>query len=59
MAHTGDVQYGNISSDLNYAGAGGSEYPGLEVEFSNIAFNRSIVGMARPSDPDSANSQFL
>jgi len=59
MAHTGDVQYGKISSDLNYAGTGGSEYPDLEVEFSNIAYNRSIVGMARSSDPDSANSQFL
>ena len=59
MGQTGDVQYGQINGDPNYAGAGSSEYPDLEVEFSNIAFNRSIVGMARSSDPDSANSQFL
>ena len=59
MAQTGDVQYGNINGDLNYAGAGGSDYSDLEAEFSNIAFNRSIVGMARSSDPDSANSQFF
>ena len=59
MAQTGDVRYGNISGDLNFAGAGGSEYPDLEAEFSNIAFNRSIVGMARSNDPDSANSQFF
>jgi peptidylprolyl isomerase len=59
MAQTGDVQYGQINGDLNAAGTGGSEYSDLEAEFSSIAFNRSIVGMARSTDPDSANSQFF
>ena len=58
MGQTGDVQYGQINGDPNYAVAGGSEYPDVEAEFSNIVF-LSIVGMARSSDPDSANSQFF
>ncbi len=61
MAQTGDVRYGN-SKDLNMrrAGTGGSDLPNLPAEFSPIAaFDRGAVGMARSSDPDSANSQFF
>ena len=62
MAQTGDVQYGNSnldSFDLNRAGTGGSEYPDLKAEFSNISHERGVLSMARSSDPDSANSQFF
>jgi peptidylprolyl isomerase len=51
MAQTGDGQNGN--------GTGGSKYPDLPAEFSNVPYKRGIVGMARTSDPNSANSQFF
>jgi peptidylprolyl isomerase len=51
MAQTGDGQNGN--------GTGGSKYPDLPAEFSNVPFTRGVVGMARASDPNSANSQFF
>jgi peptidylprolyl isomerase len=51
MAQTGDGQRGN--------GTGGSKYPDLRAEFSNVPFKRGILGMARTSDPNSANSQFF
>ncbi|HZL39672.1 MAG TPA: peptidylprolyl isomerase [Pseudolabrys sp.] len=51
MAQTGDGQNGN--------GTGGSKYPDLKQEFSNVPYVRGIVGMARTSDPNSANSQFF
>jgi peptidylprolyl isomerase len=51
MAQTGDGQYGN--------GTGGSKYPALNAEFSSVPYTRGIVGMARKSDPNSANSQFF
>jgi peptidylprolyl isomerase len=38
---------------------GGSDMPDLPAEFSNRSFQRGIVGMARSSDPNSANSQFF
>ncbi|MAR19089.1 MAG: peptidylprolyl isomerase [Rhodobacteraceae bacterium] len=59
MAQTGDVQYGNISGDLKRAGMGGSDLPDLKAEFSDINYDRGIVGMARAQDPNSANSQFF
>ena len=62
MAQTGDVQYGNSTSEsynLKMAGTGGSEYPNLKQEFSNIPHERGTLSMARSSDPDSANSQFF
>jgi len=61
MAQTGDVQFGNSNSkdfDLGRAGTGGSKYPDLKAEFSDVAHERGILSMARSSDPDSANSQF-
>ena len=52
MAQTGDGQYGN--------GTGGSSYPDLRAEFSQVPFERGIVGMARKGGNNhSANSQFF
>jgi peptidylprolyl isomerase len=51
MAQTGDGK--------NFNGTGGSKYPNLQAEFSNVPYTRGIVGMARTSDPNSANSQFF
>ena len=62
MAQTGDVQFGNSNSDsydIRRAGTGGSEYPDLKAEFSDIPHDRGILSMARSSDPNSANSQFF
>ena len=62
MAQTGDVQFGNSSSenfDLRKAGTGGSDLPDLKQEFSNIPHLRGTLSMARSSDPNSANSQFF
>ncbi len=39
-------------------GMGGSELPDLPAEFSDIPYERGVVGAARSSDPNSANSQF-
>jgi peptidylprolyl isomerase len=51
MAQTGDGQHGD--------GTGGSEHPDLPAEFSKVPFERGTVGMARTSNPNSANSQFF
>jgi peptidylprolyl isomerase len=51
MAQTGDGQNGD--------GTGGSNEPNLKAEFTNTHFARGVVGMARTSDPNSANSQFF
>jgi peptidylprolyl isomerase len=51
MAQTGDGGHGD--------GTGGSKYPDLKQEFSSVPYKRGIVGMARTSNPDSANSQFF
>jgi peptidylprolyl isomerase len=50
MAQTGDP---------TGTGSGGSDKPDLPAEFSEQPFERGTVGMARTSDPDSANSQFF
>lgn len=59
MAQTGDVAFGRIGEDMRRAGSGGSELPNLPAEFSDISFDRGVVGMARSQSPDSANSQFF
>ena len=59
MAQTGDVQHGRIGGTPGLAGTGGSDRPDLPAEFSDIPFERGVVGMARASDPNSANSQFF
>jgi peptidylprolyl isomerase len=51
MAQTGDGEFGN--------GTGGSKYPDLKAEFSKVPYERGTVGMARTSNPNSANSQFF
>jgi peptidylprolyl isomerase len=52
MAQTGDGQ--------NHNGTGGSKYPDLKAEFSNVPFKRGTVGMARKGNSnDSANSQWF
>ena len=52
MAQTGDGQ--------NQNGTGGSKYPDLKAEFSNVPYKRGVVGMARKGgNNDSANSQFF
>ena len=50
MAQTGDP---------TGTGGGGSKEPDLPAEFSGTPFERGTVGMARTSDPNSANSQFF
>ena len=59
MAQTGDVQYGKKGGDTSMAGMGGSDMADIAAEFSDVPFERGIVGMARSQDPDSANSQFF
>jgi peptidylprolyl isomerase len=50
MAQTGDP---------TGTGMGGSDEPDLKAEFSKAPFKRGVLGMARASDPNSANSQFF
>ena len=62
MAQTGDVQFGNSSSDtfdLRRAGTGSSNLPDLKREFSDIPHEKGTLSMARSSDPNSGNSQFF
>jgi peptidylprolyl isomerase len=51
MAQTGDGDRGD--------GRGKSKYPNIKAEFSQVPFRRGVVGMARASDPNSANCQFF
>jgi peptidylprolyl isomerase len=51
MAQTGDGARGD--------GTGGSKYPNLTAEFSQVPFKRGVIGMARSASPNSANSQFF
>jgi peptidylprolyl isomerase len=50
MAQTGDPKG---------TGEGGSDLPDIPAEFTPTPFKRGTLGMARASDPDSANSQFF
>ena len=50
MAQTGDP---------TGTGTGGSKEPDLKAEFTQYPYKRGTVGMARTSDPNSANSQFF
>jgi peptidylprolyl isomerase len=60
MAQTGDVQFGRLEGgDMARAGMGGSDLPDLPAEFSDVPFERGVIGMARSASPDSANSQFF
>ena len=62
MAQTGDVQFGNSSSDnfdIKRAGTGNSDLADLKEEFNDLPHDRGTLSMARTSDPNSANSQFF
>ncbi|MGB5864348.1 MAG: peptidylprolyl isomerase [Sulfitobacter sp.] len=59
MAQTGDVEHGRLGSDLRRAGSGGSDMPDLKAEFSDVTYEKGVIGMARAQSPDSANSQFF
>ncbi len=75
MAQTGDGEFASVDSeDSRSWGRGGSDLPDIPAEFSDVAFDRGVVGMARAGDPqcvgvlncqerqtflDSANSQFF
>lgn len=62
MAQTGDVQFGDSTDSgfsMSKAGRGGSDLPDLKAEFSDVAYDRGVVGMARSQNPNSANSQFF
>ena len=60
MAQTGDVEYAKAEGgNMAYAGMGGSTYPDLPAEFSDVPYERGVVGMARSQNPNSANSQFF
>lgn len=50
MAQTGDP---------TGTGTGGSDLPNLPAEFTSAPFKRGAIGMARSSNPNSANSQFF
>jgi peptidylprolyl isomerase len=50
MAQTGDP---------TGTGMGGSKEPNIDAEFTKEHFGRGAVGMARSSEPNSANSQFF
>ena len=50
MAQTGDP---------TGTGMGGSDEQNLEAEFTDYAYKRGTIGMARTQDPNSANSQFF
>ncbi|HKY87240.1 MAG TPA: peptidylprolyl isomerase [Pseudorhodoplanes sp.] len=51
MAQTGDGQ--------KFDGTGRSKYPNLDAEFTQTPFRRGVVGMARATEPNTANSQFF
>ena len=60
MAQTGDVEFGKLEGgNMGRAGMGGSSRPDLKAEFSDVPYERGVVGMARSQNPDSANSQFF
>ncbi len=59
MAQTGDVEFGRVGGDMRRAGMGGSDMPDLPAEFSDVPYDRGVVGMARSQNPNSANSQFF
>ena len=62
MAQSGDVEFGNSNLESYNpikAGTGGSNYPNLKSEFSDLPHERGTLSMARSNHPDSANSQFF
>jgi peptidylprolyl isomerase len=58
MAQTGDVKCGRADANCP-AGTGASDRPDIPAEFSDVPYDRGIVGMARSQSPNSANAQFF
>lgn len=61
MAQTGDVEFGDMKDGYtpNRAGTGGSSLGNIDAEFSDVPYDKGVVGMARSQNPNSANSQFF
>jgi len=60
MAQTGDGQFAKAEGgNMRRAGTGGSSLPDIDAEFSDVAFDAGVVGMARAQPINSANSQFF
>jgi cyclophilin family peptidyl-prolyl cis-trans isomerase len=62
MAQTGDVRNGNSTNaqfNMALAGTGDSDLPNVVAEFSDIPYERGVIGAARTNDPNSFNSQFF
>lgn len=56
------IQGGDPNSkdnDPSNDGVGGSTKPNVDAEFSDIPYDAGIVGAARSTNPNSANSQFF
>ena len=45
-------------NDPNNDGSGDSDLPDVQAEFSDVPFERGIVGAARQTEPNTANCQF-
>ncbi|KMW56716.1 Peptidyl-prolyl cis-trans isomerase [Candidatus Rhodobacter oscarellae] len=64
MAQTGDGQHGKVVEQFDprarsRAGTGGSDLGTIVAEFSDIPFERGVVGMARSQEENSADAQFF
>jgi peptidylprolyl isomerase len=59
MAQTGDVQHGKDVNNMRLAGTGRADMPFVPAEFSDLPFDKGVVGMARSQNPNSASSQFF
>ena len=60
MAQTGDVKFGNSdSNDFNLRMGNGIRFTWFKTKFNSTPHDRGTLLMARSSDPNSANSQFL
>ena len=59
MAQTGDVEFGKADGNTSQAGGGDSGKPDLPAEFSDVPYEKGVVGMGRKRSEDSANSQFF
>ncbi|MEL6690353.1 MAG: peptidylprolyl isomerase [Pseudomonadota bacterium] len=68
MAQTGDGENAKVTENFRAAvesgmarryGTGGSALADIDAEFSDLPFERGVVGMARSQSPNSANSQFF
>ena len=59
MAQTGDVEYGKMGGKPVLCGSWWFKLSQPTAEFSDVPYDRGVVGMARAQSPNSANSQFF